>query len=372
MQFIDLSKQQKLISHKIKRRINDVLSHGQYIMGKEIFELEEKLSKYTNSKHCITCSSGTDALLICLMAHRIGPGDAVLTTPFTFFSSSEVISFLGATPIFIDIYDSTYNINPEGIEQGIALAEKKKLKPKAIMPVDLFGIPARYRMISKIAYDNNLFVIEDCAQSFGAQIRGEKAGSFGNVAATSFFPSKPLGCYGDGGAIFTNNSQLADKMRSIRVHGGGNNQYENIQIGLNGRFDTLQAAILLEKLAIFDNELRLRNKIAKYYVDNINKLYSLPYVPRDYKSSWAQFSILSKNEKHRESIMKHLALNDIPCMIYYPTPLHLQKVYKSLGYKKGSFPIAEKISKTIFSIPMHPYLKKEDQDKIISKLNEII
>ena len=257
MQFIDLKKQYKQIDLKIKNRINKVLDHGKYIMGPEVEELEEKLADYVGVKHCITCSSGTDALLMPLLAKNIGPGDAVITTPFTYIATSEVISLLGAEPVFVDIYSATFNINPEKIGKAIERVRAKGLKLKAIISVDLFGLPSRYRLLEEIAEKENVLLIEDAAQGFGGSIRSEKACSFGNVASTSFFPAKPLGCYGDGGAIFTNDNDLASTLRSIRVHGSGADKYQNIRIGINGRLDTIQAAILLEKLLLFDEELIL-------------------------------------------------------------------------------------------------------------------
>ena len=370
MQFIDLKAQQKRIKSKIDNRVQSVLSHGKYIMGPEVFDLEEKLADYVGVKHCISCSSGTDALLIPLLAKNFGPGDAILTTPFTYIATAEVISLIGATPVFVDIYSETFNINPNGITKGIKEAKSKGLKPRAIIPVDLFGLPARYRMIEKIALDNNLFIIEDAAQGFGGEIRGRKAGSFGNVATTSFFPAKPLGCYGDGGAIFTNDDNLAEVMKSIRVHGGGVDKYDNIRVGINGRLDTIQAAILLEKLDIFKkDEIELRNTVSDYFKSNLNKKYKTPHIPEGYTSTWAQFSILVNSSSEREKIMKALTDGKIPNVIYYRIPLHLQKVFKKLGYKKGDFPVSEKVSDQIFSIPMHPYLQKDQQDKIIEVLN---
>ena len=370
MQFIDLSKQQKLIREKINSRIKSVLDHGQYINGKEVFELEERLADYINRKHCISCSSGTDALLIPLMAYNIGPGDAVITSPFTYIATAEVIAILGATPIFVDIYEKTFNINPDGIEEAVNFAKKQNLVPKAIIPVDLFGLPARYRIIDDVAKKHKLIVVEDFAQAFGGSIGEKKAGSFGNVSATSFYPAKPLGCYGDGGAIFTDDDELAEKMKSIRIHGAGDDKYQNIRIGLNGRLDTLQAAILLEKFNIFENELNSRNKIANYYKKHINSnLVIPPFIPKNYLSSWAQFSILAKNESERKKIIDKFSLKKIPTAIFYGIPLHLQKVFKNLNYKKNSLPVAEKISKKIFSIPMHPYLDLDDQNKVLNILN---
>ena len=370
MQFIDLSKQQKLIREKINARLESVLDHGQYINGKEVFELEELLAQYVDKKHCITCSSGTDALLIPLMAYGIGPGDAVITTPFTYISTAEVIALLGATPIFVDIYEKTFKIDPDGIEEAVIFAKKQNLVPKAIIPVDLFGLPSRYRLIIDVAKKHNLVVIEDFAQAFGSSIGAKKAGSFGNVSATSFYPAKPLGCYGDGGAIFTDDTDLAKKMTSIRVHGAGVNKYQNVRVGLNGRLDTIQAAILLEKFNIFEDELKSRNKIASYYKSNIiSNSVVPPFIPKNYISSWAQFSVLAENENERRRIINNLSDNKIPTAIFYEIPLHLQKVFKNLNYKKNSFPVSEKISNKIFSIPMHPYLDSNDQDKVLEILN---
>ena len=370
MDFIDLKKQQYKIREKIDKRSKSVLDHGKYIMGPEVYELEEKLSEYVGMKYCISCSSGTDALLIPLMANGIGPGDAVITSPFTYIATAEVIALLGAEPIFVDIYETTYNLNPHGIEDAIKYAENKGLNTKAIIPVDLFGLPARYRLIDKVAKTHNLMIIEDAAQGFGGAIRGQKAGSFGHVASTSFFPAKPLGCYGDGGAIFTNDEELAYKMKSIRVHGSGSDKYENIRLGINGRLDTFQAAILLEKLSIFDEELKLRNKVADYYSKNIVSNFKKPCIPKNYFSSWAQYSLLANSESKRNEIMSILSNANIPSMIYYKLPLHLQTVLKDLGYKEGDFPISERISNQIFSIPMHPYLDKGKQNRIIEVLND--
>ncbi len=371
MDFIDLKSQQKTIRKKIDQRIKAVLDHGKYIMGPEVFELEEKLANYVGSKFCITCASGTDALLMPLMANNIGPGDAVITSPFTYIATAEVISLLGATPIFVDIYSKTFNMDPSKLEEAIKEAQRKNLQPKAIIAVNLFGLPARYRMIQEIANNYNLFIIEDTAQGFGGSIRLKKSGSFGDVASTSFFPAKPLGCYGDGGAIFTDNENLAKKLRSIRVHGSGLDKYDNIRVGINGRLDTIQAAILLEKLSLFDNEVDIRNKNAKYYSNNISSKFRVPHIPLDYISSWAQYSLLAKSSKQRKRTMLRLGENNIPSMIYYKIPLHMQKVYRGLGYSVGNFPIAEDISNKIFSIPMHPYLTIQNQDRIIEVLDSV-
>ena len=371
MDFIDLSAQQNIIRKKIEKRLSDVLDHGQYIMGPEVFKLEEKLKAYVDVKHCISCSSGTDALIIPLMAKGIGPGDAVITTSFSYIATAEVISLLGATPIFCDIYPETFNLNPNRLEEAYQKAVLEGLKPKAIISVDLFGLPARYRLIDEFAKEKKLFLLEDAAQGFGGKIGNRKACTFGDVSATSFFPAKPLGAYGDGGAIFTNNDELAEKIKSIRVHGGGKDKYDNIRLGLNGRLDTIQAAVLIEKLEIFESELIIRDKIAKTYSEGINSNYILPCIPKNYMSSWAQYSVVVSSGKLRDKIVSHLRNNNIPSMIYYKIPLHLQKVFKSLNYIRGDFPESEDIADRVISLPMHPYLEESDQGQVIDNLNSI-
>lgn len=369
MQFIDLKTQYLRIENDVKSSINRVLEHGQYIMGPEVFELEKELATYVGVNHCISCSSGTDALLMSLMALDVGPGHAVFTTPFTFVATAEVISLVGATPIFVDIDSRTYNIDSQklGIEVK-RISEEGNLIPKAIIPVDLFGLPADYTSIQTIANEYNLFVIEDAAQGFGGSINGKKSGSFGDVAATSFFPAKPLGGYGDGGAIFTNNVDLLEKLQSIRVHGKGENKYDNIRIGLNGRLDTIQAAILLHKLKLFPHELEQRERIASQYSENLKDKFTTPFILPGYKSAWAQYSILANSDEHRSECQQRLNDKGILSAVYYPIPLHLQTAYKFLNYKRGGFPICEDISSRIFSLPMHPYLITDQIDTIIGEL----
>ena len=372
MQFIDLKKQYSKISSKISKNIDTVLSHGQYIMGPEIKDLEQKLANFAETKYCLSCSSGTDALLIPLMAKNISKGDAIITTPFTYIATAEVISLLGATPIFVDVYPKTFNIDASKIQPAIEKAKSMGLTPKGIIPVDLFGLPARYRMIEKIAKDNNLFIIEDAAQGFGGSIREKRAGSFGHVSATSFFPAKPLGCYGDGGAIFTDDDELKYLMESIRVHGKGDSKYDCDRIGLNGRLDTIQAAILLPKLDIYEEEINLRQIVANNYSTGLesNEKVQTPFIPNEYKSVWAQYSILLDDSKLRMRVIKRLRENGIPSVIYYQKPLHLQKTFNHLNYKAGDFPVSEDISSRILSLPMHPYLKKIDTDKICNIINQ--
>ena len=365
IQFIDLGAQQKRIRDRVKLRVNAVLDHGHYIMGPEVQELEVQLASYIGTKHCITCSSGTDALLMVLMAHGVGPGDAILTTPFTFISTVEVILLLGARPVFVDIDPQTYNIDPNKLSEAIKDALKdNQYKVKGILPVDLFGLPANYPEIEAIAAEYGLWVFEDGAQSFGGSINGQKACSFGNAAATSFFPAKPLGCYGDGGAIFTNDDSLADIVTSIRVHGKGENKYDNVCIGLNGRLDTLQAAVLLEKLMIIDEEWAKKDIIADRYEELLDGMVTTPIIPDDFLSAWAYYSVLTESEQKRKELMTLLKKQDIPTAVYYPKPLHFQQVSSHLGYNKGDFPVAENVSSRIFSLPMHAYLEDDDLVKI--------
>ncbi len=368
MEFLDLKTQQKRIRKPLEKRISKILDHGAYIMGPEVFELEEKLADYCGVKHAISCSSGTDALLIPLMAWGVGPGDAVFTTPFTYVATAEVISILGATPIFVDVYESTYNIDCEKLEIEIKRVIKNgKLKPKAIIPVDLFGLPARYRLVNKIAKKYNLKVIEDAAQSFGGAIRGKKVGTFGDVAATSFYPAKPLGCYGDGGAIFTNDDNLAEECKAIRIHGTKSDKYNSEMIGLNGRLDSIQAAVLLEKLSIFSEELEMRNEIDIYYRKNLN---NAQYHPKNYQSAHALFSITLGSESKRDELIYRLNNANIPNVVYYKFPIHLMGGFRYLGYKKKDLPVSETLSKNIVSLPMHPYLKFKDIDFIISNVKK--
>jgi len=365
--FIDLKAQQQAISPQLMDRIARVLTHGQYIMGPEVKELEERLAAYVGVKHAVSCSSGTDALLMPLMAYGVGPGDAIFTTPFTFIATAEVIQLLGATPVFVDIDPQTFNIAPDLLAKAIAglgqQARTQGLKPRGIIPVDLFGQPADYDRINALAKEYGLFVLEDAAQSFGATWHGKKACSLADVAGTSFFPAKPLGCYGDGGAIFTDNDQLADTMRSIRVHGKGTHKYDNVRIGLNGRMDTLQAAIVLAKLEVFDQEVKDRQRVAEQYSQALKDVVTVPYVAPDCTSVWAQYSVLSEQ---REALQKRLQAAGVPTAVYYPLPLHLQGAFSHLGYREGDFPVSEDASRKIFSLPMHPYLEPADQQRIIA------
>lgn len=387
--FIDLATQQKVIYSKIERRIQNVLSHGQYIMGPEINELEKELGEYSGLKNAITCSSGTDALLLALMAFDIGPGDAIFTTPFTFIATAEVIALLGATPIFVDIDTKSFNIDSSKLELAIRAVRENdpviyplpkirnselttrnsELNPKGIIAVDLFGLPADYDSVNRIPRDQGLFVLEDAAQSFGATYKDKKPGTLADMAATRFFPAKPLGCYGGGGAVLTDNDDLAEIIKSIRSHGKGKEKYDNIRIGVNGRMDTLQAAILLAKLEIFPSEIESRNRIAQRYSSGLDGAVKIPYVPPESVSAWAQYSILPEFRLDVQAGPKN---EGIPTAIYYPKSLHMQTAFEYLGYKKGDFPISEETSENILSLPMHPYLKDDQVDKVIEIITGVV
>ena len=377
MEFIDLAAQQQRIAGKLEANIRAVLGHGKYIMGPEVGQLERALAEYAGVKHAVGCASGTDALLMALMAYGIGPGDAVFTTPFTFIATAEVISLLGATPVFVDIEPETFNIDPKKLEQALVSVKKPlrghpPLKPKAIIAVDLFGLMADYAAISAFAEKHGLIVIEDAAQSFGAQVKDRKACACGDIACTSFFPAKPLGCYGVGGMCFSGDDGIATVLRSIRVHGQGGHKYDNVRIGINGRLDTLQAAILLAKFEIFPEEMELRQEVAARYEHLLSSIpgIKVPQVPAGFKSSWAQYSVLARDEDHRALLMEKLNKVGIPTAIYYPKPLHLQGAFEALGCRPGNFPVSENAAGRIFSLPMHPYLKAEDQEKIAEALND--
>ncbi len=382
MNFIDLSAQQRRIRTQIENRVRAVLDHGQYIMGPEVAELETRLADYAGAKHGVSCSSGTDALVLALMAYGIGPGDAVVTTPFTFTATAESIALLGATPVFVDIDPVTFNMNMDhlaplistlkGCETGGGYplprrVSRETLRLRGIMPVDLFGLPADYRKVDAITGDHSLFVIEDAAQAFGAEYLGRKTCGLGHAACTSFFPAKPLGAYGDGGMAFTDNDHIAHRMRSLRIHGQGEDKYENLEIGLCARLDTIQAAVLLAKFEIFPEELQLRQQVANRYSELLGHESSpvcVPVVPAGCSSAWAQYSVMAREEKNRPGLLAKLKETGIPTAIYYPRPLHLQPAYSYLGYEEGDFPVSESCAKRVFSLPMHPYLRPEEQERI--------
>lgn len=355
MQFIDLAAQYRHLKQRIDSRIQSVLEHGNYISGPEVVEFEERLAEYVGVKHCISCANGTDALQLAMMVLNIKSGDAVFCPTFTFFATAEVVSYAGATPVFVDSDARTFNICPVDLEARIQkVIAEGKLTPRAIIAVDLFGLPANYPALEVIAKKYGLKLIEDAAQGFGGEIHGKRAGSFGDIATTSFFPAKPLGCYGDGGAIFTNSDEYAALFRSYRVHGKGKDKYDNVRIGINSRLDTIQAAILLEKLAEFPVELIARNEAAQRYNHALAGKYVVPHVPDGYLSSWAQYTVVSEN---RDAEMAKYKDDGIPTMIYYGTCMHQQTAFNDLGYKDTDFPVASRLAKQVFSLPMHPYMK---------------
>lgn len=370
MQFIDLAAQQKRIRNRIENNIRKVLDHGQYIMGPEIKELESRLADFVGVSYAIAVASGTDALLMPLIALGVGKGDAVFTSPFTFIATAEVVQLLGATPVFVDIDPDTFNMDPEKLKTAIDETKRKEnLKPRGVIPVDIFGQAADYDEICSVAGENDLFVLEDAAQSFGGIYKGRKTCSLAEIAATSFFPAKPLGAYGDGGMIFTSDKGLTEKLISIRMHGKGSNKYDNIRVGINGRLDTFQAAILLAKLEIFEQEMEWRQQVARQYHAGLENGVKIPVV-KDYNvSAWAQYSIC---HPRRNNIIRGLESDKIPAAIHYPIPLHLQKAFAHLEYQKGDFPVSEKVSNEILSIPMHPYLEPATQQKIIQSIRRHI
>lgn len=365
MQFIDIKMQYALLKDRIDAGIHAVLDHGMFIMGPEVGMLEERLAAFAGVRHAVACSSGTDALIMPLMAWNIGPGDAVFTTAFSFFATAEAVALVGAEPVFVDIRPETFNMDAGRLEEAVERTKKEgRLRPKAVLPVDLFGLPADYEAIGAVAQEHGLLVLEDAAQGFGGRYKGRVAGSLGDAAATSFFPAKPLGCYGDGGAIFTDDDETAALLRSIRVHGQGADRYENVRIGLNGRLDSLQAAVLLQKLEVFQAEIGLRNDVARSYNEALNGLVKTPGFHQELLSTWAQYSVLAQSAAQRKAIMKALQMADIPAVVYYKKPLHLQQAFAGLGYGEGDMPVAEEISQRIFSLPMHPYLEEADIKRI--------
>lgn len=374
MEFIDLKVQYQALKKDIDEGITDVLNCGNYILGEPVKNLEKELAEYVGVKYCATCANGTDALQIALMVFDIQKGDAVFVPAFTFYSTAEVVSLVGATPIFVDVDERTFNLDIKKLEKAIEqVIQEGKLKPKAIIPVDLFGQPANFDEIAKIAQKYNLKVMEDGAQGFGGEIRKKKACSFGDISTTSFFPAKPLGCYGDGGAIFTDDEKLYELILSIRVHGKGEFKYDNVRLGLNSRLDTLQAAILLPKLKAFQEyELEKRNQFANVYTEKLKDYVKTPIMPEGFLSSWAQYTILLESQEQRDFLQVKLREADIPSMIYYPKPLHKQVVYKDYNFNLEDLKVSENLSQKVLSLPMHPYLTEELVKHICDKVIQMI
>ncbi len=370
MEFRDLKTQYVKYKNEIDAAIQGALNKADFIGGEEVGILEKRLAEYVGVKHCISCANGTEAMTLLMMAWSIKEGDAVFVPDFTFFSTGEVVAFRGATPIFVDVRRETFNIDTEKLEETIKKTlQEGKLKPRAILPVDLFGLPADHIEIERIAKKYGLLVLEDAAQGFGGSIEGRRACSFGDAATTSFFPAKPLGCYGDGGAIFTNDDSLAELLGSYKVHGKGGNKYDNIRIGVNSRLDTIQAAVLLVKLSIFEkHELEDVNRIYNWYNEGLKGRVEIPLIPEGYKSSFAQYTIRLRSKEERDRLQTKLKEKGIPSMIYYQKPMHSQGAFKQQIFKEEDFSITNELCNTVLSLPMHPYLSKEDVIKVITTI----
>lgn len=371
--FIDLKSQQARIRPQIDQAFKRILDHGAYIMGPEVYELEGELAKFCGARHALTCSNGTDALALVLMALEVKPGDAVFVPTFTFAATAEVVAWMGATPIFIDVFQDTFNIDPQSLKEGIHRAHDLGLKPVGIIPVDLFGAPADYDILEQIALENNLWLLADAAQSFGGTYKNRSVGTFGIATSTSFFPAKPLGCYGDGGAIFTSSDDLTEKLISLRIHGQGKDKYDNIHIGMNGRLDTFQAAVVLEKLKIFPDEIKTRNSIAATYTKALSEIVITPHVLDQTTSIWAQYTVRLPKEINRELLMHELQNLGIPTAIYYMKPLHLQKAYNHYPTALPQGLVhSEALSHEVLSLPMHAYLTEDIQNFIIENFIRLL
>lgn len=377
MQFKDLEAQYRRLKPEIDAAIQSVLESSHFIMGKPVFELEEQLAEYVGRKHCISCASGTDALQLSLMALNVGVGDAVFVPDFTYFASAGAVSMLGASVIPVDIDKTTFNISPEALNIEIKrVIDERKLTPKVIMPVNLFGLPADYAQISRIAYKYGMKILEDSAQGFGGSIGCQKACSFGNISVTSFFPAKPLGCYGDGGAIFVDDDELKSRLISLRAHGrSADDKYDNIEIGTNSRLDTIQAAILLPKFKAFkEYELDAVNYIADVYTDRLSRVKNItvPYVPDGYRSCQSQYTVRFKDESTRNRVRKALNEKEIPTNIFYPRGIHQQKAYEKMNWNSSLYPNTVKATETVLSLPIHPYLSEADVDRISEIIAESV
>src|ERR1700759_2968267 len=370
--FIDIGAQRRRLGTSIDEAVGRVLTHCQFVNGPEVTQLEKLLAEFSGAKHVVSCASGTDALLMVLMAKNIGPGDAVLCPSFTFCATGEAVALTGASPVFVDVDEATFNIDAASLRRGIAAAKQKGLKPKAVIPVDLFGQSADHDAIAEVAKAEGLFVLDDAAQGFGASYKGRKLGTLGHATATSFFPAKPLGCFGDGGAIFTDDADLADTLRSIRVHGQGSDKYDNVRLCLTGRLDTMQAAILLEKLKIFDDEIAARNKVAERYARGLGNLVTVPHLAPGCGSVWAQYTIRLPKGVDRDGFAAALKAQGVPTAIYYPKAMHQQTAYRDFPAAEGGLAVSERLSADVISLPMHAYLDETTQDRVIAAVREAV
>jgi dTDP-4-amino-4,6-dideoxygalactose transaminase len=370
--FIDISAQRRRLGRAIDLAVSRVLEHCQFIGGPEVARLEAALAAFSGARHVITCASGTDALLMVLMAMNVGPGDAVLCPSFTFCATGEAVALTGATPVFVDVDATTFNMNPASLKRGVETARELGLNPKGVIPVDLFGQSADHDAIAAIAAEEGLFVLDDAAQAFGASYKGRRLGTFGLATATSFFPAKPLGCFGDGGAIFTDNDQLADTLRSVRVHGQGADKYDNVRLGLTGRLDSMQAAILLEKLNIFEDEIAARNRVAERYGKALGNAVTVPKLADGCSSIWAQYTIRLPDGTDRDGFAAALKAQGIPTAIYYAKSMHQQTAYRQFPVANGGVLVSEKLSADVISLPMHAYLNEATQERIIAAVRGAI
>jgi dTDP-4-amino-4,6-dideoxygalactose transaminase len=363
--FIDVAAQRRRLGGAIDAAVARVLGHCQFILGPEVRAFEAELAKFCGAKHVVTCASGTDALVLALRARGIGPGDAVICPTFTFCATAEVAALVGATPIFVDVDAATFNIDASGIAGAMATAKSARLTPKAVIPVDLFGLAADHTAVAAAAEKANLFILDDAAQAFGATFNNRRLGTFGHATATSFFPAKPLGCYGDGGAVMTDDDAMADVLRSLRMHGHGSDKYDNVRIGLASRLDTMQAAILIEKLKIFEDEIAARNKVAERYAQGLGNVVIVPRLAGGCTSVWAQYTIRLPNGCDRDSFAATLKAQGIPTAIYYPKSMHQQTAYRDFPVADGGLPVSERLSDDVISLPMHAYLDEPTQERIV-------
>jgi dTDP-4-amino-4,6-dideoxygalactose transaminase len=370
--FIDIGAQRRRLGQSIDDAVARVLTHCQFINGPEVTELEKRLAEFSGAKHVVSCASGTDALLMVLMAQGIGPGDAVICPSFTFCATGEAVALTGASPVFVDVDEATFNMDAASLKRGVTAARKRGLKPRAVIPVDLFGQSADHDAIGAVAEAEGLFVLDDAAQGFGATYKGRRLGTFGHATATSFFPAKPLGCFGDGGAIFTDDAELAATLRSIRVHGQGSDKYDNVRLGLTGRLDTMQAAILIEKLKIFDDEIAARNEVAERYARGLGNVVTVPHLAKDCSSIWAQYTIRLPKGIDRDGFAAALKAQGIPTAIYYVKSMHQQTAYRDYPVAEGGLPVSEKLSDDVISLPMHAYLDQPTQDRVIRAVRSAV
>ena len=369
--FIDVAAQRRRLGRAIDDAIAGVLTHCQFIQGPEVRAFEADLAAFCGARHAIGCASGTDALLLVLMAWGIGPGDAVICPAFTFCATAEVVALLGATPVMADVEAATFNLDPESFERAVATAKARGLKPRAVIPVDLFGLPADHDAIATVAAKHGMLVLDDAAQAFGATYRGRKLGALATATATSFFPAKPLGCYGDGGAIFTDDDALATRIKSLRVHGEGVDKYDAARIGITGRLDTIQAAVLIEKLKIFPDEIAARGKVAERYAAGLDDVATVPRVGNESSSVWAQYTIrLAPGQ--RDALAAALKSQGIPTAIYYAKPLHRQSAYRDFPVVAGGLPVSDQLAGEVISLPMHAYLEPPDQDRIVEAVRRVL